>query len=105
MTKRLIFVLALRVFFSSDITFAIKPAFNAKQKRHNTNELALFAPNTKLKCNKLQTNDLGVSKIASNSVLPSPVPSMDPSLKPSLVPRLQPSMLYPTMHLTVQPMM
>ena len=45
------------------ITFAVEPALTAKQKRHNTNELALFAPNTKWSGNELPTNDLNVAKL------------------------------------------
>ena len=41
------------------ITFAIEPALNARQRRHNVNELALFDPRTKWTGNELPTNDLG----------------------------------------------
>ena len=41
------------------ITFAIEPALNARQRRHNANELALFDPRTKWTGNELPTNDLG----------------------------------------------
>ena len=40
------------------ITFAIEPTLNARQRRHNTNELALFDPRTKWTGNELPTNDL-----------------------------------------------
>ena len=41
------------------ITIAIEPAFNARQRRHNADELALFDPRTKWTGNELPTNDLG----------------------------------------------
>ena len=40
------------------ITFAIEPPLNAKQRHHNTNELALVDPWTKWKGNELPTNNL-----------------------------------------------
>ena len=40
------------------ITFAVEPPLSARQKRHNTNELALFDPQTKWTGNELPTNDL-----------------------------------------------
>ena len=40
------------------ITFAVEPAFNTRQRRHNANELALFDPRTKWTGNELPTNDL-----------------------------------------------
>ena len=49
------------------VTFAIEPALTTKQKRHNANELAWFAPNTKWSGNELPTNDLHVAKIKSKS--------------------------------------
>ena len=41
------------------IMFTIEPALNARQRRHNANELALFDSRTKLTGNELSTNDLG----------------------------------------------
>ena len=40
------------------ITFAIEPALNARQRRHNANELDPFDPQTKWTGNELPTNDL-----------------------------------------------
>ena len=49
------------------ITFAIEPTHTAKQRRHNTNEPALFDPCTKWTENELPINDLNHSNINSNS--------------------------------------
>ena len=40
------------------ITFAVEPTLTARQRRHNTNELALFDPRTKWSGNELPINDL-----------------------------------------------
>ena len=53
------------------ITFAVEPDVTAKQKRHNANELALFAPNTKWSGNELPTNDLHLAKVEAKSVAKS----------------------------------
>ena len=51
------------------ITFAIEPGLNAKQRRHNANELALFDPRTKCKGNELPTNDLDLDINVSMLIL------------------------------------
>ena len=40
------------------VTIVLEPTLIATQKRHNTNELVLFPPNTKWKGNELSTNCL-----------------------------------------------
>ena len=57
------------------IKFAVEPTLTAKQKWYNSNELALFVPNTKWSGSELPTNDLHVAKLETKSRAKSRVKS------------------------------